>query len=111
MCGLAGIYAPGGLDPKAGEHLRRMTDRIRHRGPDDEGAWVDHEAGIALGARRLAIIDLSPLGHQPMCSANSRYVIAYNGEIYNFPELRSELEVAGHRFRGHSDTEVLVEAI
>jgi asparagine synthase (glutamine-hydrolysing) len=111
MCGLAGIYTAGGLDRDAGEHLRRMTERIRHRGPDDEGWWLDPEAGIGLGSRRLAIIDLSPLGHQPMCSADGRWVIAYNGEIYNFADVRRELEAEGQGFRGHSDTEVLVEAV
>ena len=74
MCGLAGMLCSGGLDRDAGEQLRRMTDRLRHRGPDDEGWWLDAEAGIALGSRRLAIIDLSPLGHQPMCSADGRFV-------------------------------------
>ncbi len=111
MCGLAGMYVPGGLDRDAGEQLRRMTDRLRHRGPDDEGWWLDAEAGVGLGSRRLAIIDLSPLGHQPMCSADGRCVIAFNGEIYNFADVRRELEAAGQRFRGHSDTEVLLEAI
>jgi asparagine synthase (glutamine-hydrolysing) len=111
MCGLAGIFMPGGLDRDAGEQLRRMTDRLRHRGPDDEGWWMDAEAGIGLGSRRLAIIDLSPQGHQPMCSADGRFVIAYNGEIYNFAAVRAELAGAGQSFHGHSDTEVLVEAI
>ena len=88
-----------------------MTDRLRHRGPDDEGWWLDAEAGIGLGSRRLSIIDLSPAGHQPMCSACGRFVIAYNGEIYNFADVRKELEAKAGEFRGHSDTEVLVEAI
>ncbi len=88
-----------------------MTDTLRHRGPDDAGVFVDAEAGIALGTRRLAIMDLSAHGHQPMESADGRYVVTYNGEVYNFAKLRSELEGAGHRFRGGSDTEVLVAAI
>jgi len=87
-----------------------MADILTHRGPDDGGAWADEEAGIALGHRRLSIIDLSPAGHQPMISASGRTVIAYNGEIYNTDELRPLLEAEGIAFRGHSDTEVILEA-
>ncbi len=93
--------------------VETMASLLRHRGPDDSGVWVDRESGLALGHRRLSIIDLSPTGHQPMCSVCERYVIVFNGEIYNFQELRTELEgrgaVAG--WRGHSDTEVLLAAI
>jgi asparagine synthase (glutamine-hydrolysing) len=91
--------------------LVRMTDTLRHRGPDDAGQWVDASAGIALGHRRLAIVDPSKAGHQPMCSASGRYVLSYNGELYNAAQLRGELERAGARFAGHCDTEVLLAGI
>jgi asparagine synthase (glutamine-hydrolysing) len=87
-----------------------MTDAIVLRGPDDAGAWVDSTNGIALGHRRLSILDLSPLGHQPMKSADGRFIIVFNGEIYNFQDLRAELEPLGHSWRGHSDTEIMLAA-
>ena len=111
MCGIAGFW---GWSPEHPElHLRAMTDAIRHRGPDGEGVWVDVNQGIALGHRRLSIIDLSNQGNQPMSSASGRFVITFNGEIYNYRELRSELERSNEAplWRGHSDTEVLLAAI
>src|SRR5262245_30452973 len=108
MCGIAGFFVPDGLnEDSACQTLAAMTGAIAHRGPDDSGEWVDPALGVAFGHRRLSIVDLSPHGHQPMHSACGRYVITFNGEIYNFKALRDELETRGHRFRGHSDTEVL----
>ncbi len=112
MCGIAGFWNPDGLNAdQARATLTVMTEVIRHRGPDDSGAWIDPDAGIALGSRRLAVVDLSPNGHQPMTSESGRYVIVLNGEIYNFRALHRELAGCGHRFRGHSDTEVLLAAV
>lgn len=110
MCGIAGIWARTGgqADDLAGSVVA-MTDAISHRGPDDSGYWLDKQYSVALGQRRLSIIDLSPAGHQPMISSNGRFVVTFNGEIYNFRELRKELEARGAHFRGHSDTEVIVE--
>lgn len=112
MCGIAGFFSPS-RSRRADEMtavVTAMTDAIILRGPDDAGAWVQDEHGIALGHRRLSILDLSPLGHQPMKSADGRYVIVFNGEIYNFPDLRSDLEKSGHTWRGHSDTEIMLAA-
>lgn len=113
MCGIAGIF-----DQKitfSQDEMCRLAkslgDRLSHRGPDAAGEWVDANVGIALAHRRLSIIDLSPAGHQPMKSQSGRFVIAYNGEIYNFRDLREELESTGLIFKGESDTEVLLEAI
>src|SRR5258708_36631556 len=91
--------------------VARMADQLVRRGPDDSGVWVDPQAGVAFGHRRLSILDLSPDGHQPMHSESGRYVIVFNGEIYNFAGLRSTLETMGHKFRGHSDTEVMLAAM
>ncbi|HEY9640570.1 MAG TPA: asparagine synthetase B, partial [Coleofasciculaceae cyanobacterium] len=88
--------------------IQQMSATLYHRGPDDEGIWIDPSSGVAVGHRRLAILDLSPEGHQPMLSADDRYILVFNGEIYNFLELRQQLERCGHRFRGHSDTEVML---
>lgn len=107
MCGIAG-YLNLNSRPASEIILKKMTDKIRHRGPDGEGQFVD--GALALGHRRLAIIDLSPLGHQPMASRDSRYVISYNGEIYNFKEIKQELEALGHQFKSKTDTEVILNA-
>ena len=113
MCGITGFwnFTHSSKRDELLSTVTRMTDIIRHRGPDDDGAWVDEREGIALGFRRLAILDLSPTGHQPMLSANERYVMIFNGEIYNYAELRSELDSAGYTFRGTSDTEVMLAGI
>ena len=112
MCGIAGFWKQSA--DNSAESLKQiatdMSNTLIHRGPDDFGTWVDQEVGIAFGHRRLSIIDISNAGHQPMVSANGRYVIIYNGEIYNFKELRQQLEQLGHTFRSHSDTEVMLAA-
>jgi len=113
VCGIAGFLTAAGAGPEEGLRAtaKAMADAIAHRGPDDSGAWADGAAGIALSHRRLSILDLSAAGHQPMLSADGRLVISFNGEIYNFLELRQDLEARGHRFRGHSDTEILLAAV
>jgi asparagine synthase (glutamine-hydrolysing) len=115
MCGLTGFWQPGGCRAEEAQAIiRRMADTLIHRGPDDAGVWLDEPAGFALGHRRLAILDLSPAGHQPMVSASGRFVIAFNGEIYNHLALRYELAkvgAGGTAWRGHSDTETLLAAI
>lgn len=110
MCGIAGFWR-GRESVEMEQVLRSMTSCMAHRGPDDEGSWINRDAGVALGHRRLSIIDVSPLGHQPMESASGRYVVVFNGELYNFVRVREELLAHGHRFRGGSDTEVLLAAI
>jgi asparagine synthase (glutamine-hydrolysing) len=113
MCGVAGLWDLSGSTPadQLGALADRMTRTLRHRGPDDEGVWTDPEAGLSLGSRRLAIVDLTAEGHQPMTSASGRYVVAFNGEVYNHPDLRRQLEAGGSRFRGRSDTEVMLAVI
>ena len=115
MCGITGFLFSGQSVVKAQfePHLRAMMDAISHRGPDSQGHWIDQDAGVGLGHLRLAIVDLSPAGHQPMVSACDRYQIVYNGEIYNHTALRRDLEQAGHApsWRGTSDTEVLLAGI
>lgn len=112
MCGIVGFLMTGALPQPPDEIIRRMTDAIIHRGPDAEGVWLDNNSGIALGHRRLSILDLSPEGSQPMVSCSGRYIIVFNGEIYNFREIRLELDEQQIRpWRGHSDTEVMLSAI
>ena len=108
MCGIVG-QVNFDNSPACPLVLKRMTDVIEHRGPDGEGHWV--KEGVGLGHRRLSIIDLSPAGHQPMISSDNRYVLTYNGEIYNFCELRSELETKGYCFRSQTDSEVVLYSL
>src|SRR5688572_10348160 len=111
MCGLCGIFTSTERSADELHHITlRMSDAIAHRGPDDNGVWVDPTAKVALGFRRLAIVDLSAQGHQPMRSASGRYVIVFNGEVYNHRTLSTELAAHGCVFRGHSDTEVILAA-
>src|SRR5262245_23125816 len=111
MCGIAGFWRPERSAATADlPALMRMTRSLAHRGPDADGHWIDPESGVALGHRRLSIVDLSPTGAQPMHSASHRFTIVFNGEIYNFPRLRQELAAMGARFQGTSDTEVLLAA-
>ncbi len=112
MCGLTGYIDQRPATRQTREAIvSAMAQMLYHRGPDDGGTWVDADAGVALGFRRLSIIDLSPLGHQPMVSASGRYVIVFNGEIYNFKDVNARLAQESVTFRGHSDTEVLLEAV
>src|SRR5215472_1587125 len=112
MCGITGFLTSSAeTEFEMKLVVARMADQLIHRGADDSGVWVDRQAGVAFGHRRLSILDLSPDGHQPMHSESGRYVIVFNGEVYNFDELRSTLESKGHKFRGHSDTEVMLAAM
>jgi asparagine synthase (glutamine-hydrolysing) len=114
VCGIAGFFDPGRLvDPARYDAIAAaMADRLAHRGPDDRDVWSDGAAGVALGFRRLSILDLSPAGRQPMRSADGNLVMVFNGEIYNHRTLRAALDAEGaHPWRGHSDSEVLIEAI
>ena len=110
MCGIAGLCNWGDSWQR---NIERMNEKMYHRGPDASGIWASEDCTVVLGHRRLSIVDLTPSGAQPMESGNGRYVIAYNGEIYNYPKIREKLlrdkKVAG--FKGTSDTEVLVEAV
>ncbi len=113
MCGLAGFWADRENGASSVALASAMVDQILHRGPDDHGTWCDAQAGYAIAHRRLAVVDLSPAGHQPMHSSDRRWVLAYNGEIYNHLELRRRLQTehAAIEWRGHSDTETLLECI
>jgi asparagine synthase (glutamine-hydrolysing) len=114
MCGIAGFIGvqPGAVPGSLEGVAAAMSRSLQHRGPDDQGQWIDHNAGAALVHLRLSIVDLSPAGHQPMTSADGRYVIIFNGEVYSFQEIRKDLEARGvTSFRGHSDTEVILESI
>ncbi len=112
MCGIAGIADFSAQDASGlGTIAERMAEVIAHRGPDDSGVWVAPEGQVALAHRRLSVVDLSPAGHQPMESASGRFVLVYNGEIYNYRALAAELSALGQGFRGHSDTEVLLAAL
>ncbi|MEO7360148.1 MAG: asparagine synthase (glutamine-hydrolyzing) [Gemmatimonadaceae bacterium] len=108
MCGIVGVAARYPFVDRP--PLGAMRDCMRHRGPDDQGEWWSPDGRVGLGHRRLSILELSALGHQPMLTSDERLSIVFNGEIYNFAELRETLEVLGHRFRSHSDTEVILEA-
>lgn len=112
MCGIAGCFWGDAVGDEAFDIVRGMARTIAHRGPDDEGVWGEAQSGIVLAHRRLSIVDLSPAGHQPMISRDGRYVIVFNGEIYNHASLRAELSVSAHDvWHGHSDTEVLLAGI
>lgn len=107
---MCGIYGRVGVAPVVPRELGQRRDRLSHRGPDDAGSWISPNGQVALAHRRLSIIDLSPSGHQPMAAEGGRYVITFNGEIYNYRAIRSELESIGAVFRSHSDTEVILAA-
>ena len=110
MCGIAGILLDPAASPGRLDAIAAMTATLHHRGPDGDGLWMDRAAGIALGHRRLSIVDLSEAGHQPMLADGSGLVLTYNGEVYDFGGMKEEIEASGHRFRGHSDTEVMLAA-
>jgi len=112
VCGIAGFIGRNNQETENAESVvNEMLESLAHRGPDDRGIWVDRNSRLALGHRRLSIIDLSSLGRQPMSSIHGRYTIVFNGEIYNYKKIRKDLEKVKTIFRGHSDTEVLLAAI
>jgi len=110
MCGITGFISPSLNQENLKYICSAMTKTLHHRGPNDGGIWVDQQTGVGLGHRRLSILDLSPLGHQPMQSPSNRFVLVYNGEVYNHLTMRQELNCCGHSFRGNSDTETLLAA-
>jgi len=110
MCGIVGFWQSGYDADTARRVLTDMECALKHRGPDDSGIWFEPQVGLGFGHRRLSIVDLSPEGHQPMASASGRFTICFNGEVFNFGSLMEELQRLGHRFRGHSDTEVMLAA-
>ena len=111
MCGIAGMLDRTLQPDHVGSIVRSMTGRLAHRGPDAEGIWVDPSDGVAFGHRRLSVIDLTDASNQPFVSADGRYVLTYNGEIYNFQEIRAVLVSAGAAFTTRGDTEVLLQAV
>ncbi|MBU0799840.1 MAG: asparagine synthetase B, partial [Alphaproteobacteria bacterium] len=113
MCGLTGFidFRQDKGSAQLCAMAKAMNDKLLHRGPDSDGLWAEPESGVVLAHRRLAIIDLSHTGYQPMTSSTGRYIISFNGEIYNFPQLKSDLANLGHQFKGTSDTEVLLAAV
>ncbi len=112
MCGIVGFLQSRRAPIETLSSIcQRMTDTIEHRGPDAQGIWVDPDNALAFGHRRLSIIDLSEAGAQPMVSASGRYVLSYNGEVYNFQRLRRELGEGAYPYKGHSDTEVILAAV
>jgi len=109
MCGIAGIFAYHGAAPPVDrDELLRVREAMRLRGPDGAGLWISEDGRVGLAHRRLAIIDLSECGAQPMATADGRFRVTFNGEIYNYRALRKELEAKGYRFHSSSDTEVLL---
>lgn len=108
MCGIVGLASQSST--VSADHFNRWRDRLSHRGPDDAGTWISLDKRVILGHRRLSILDLSDAGHQPMTSRCGRFTIIFNGEIYNFIELRTELQALGHHFKGSGDTEVVLAA-
>src|ERR1700730_13479831 len=108
MCGICGVLSPRHALATDEDTAGRMCARLAHRGPDGEGVWSDPAQGVALGHRRLAIVDLSQAGAQPMSNEDGTVILTYNGEVYNHAELRRELEAKGHVYRSHTDSETIV---
>ena len=113
MCGITGFCTFDNKNnfKELNNIINKMSNSLHHRGPDDKGVWIDSDNGVALGHKRLSIIDLSKSGHQPMISNNGRYVISFNGEIYNYKKLKKDLKETGYIFKSKSDTEVILSAI